>query len=212
MKFNENLKYLRIKAKLTQEQLAEELNVSRQAVTKWESGQALPDIQNLKELAIFFGLTVDELLGDEKTTDSNSLQKKLKDLPLFLFASIVAFLIFVSELGITDISAFGIILIVYVPILVWELKSYFSARRIIDLRDTKEGKKARTKFVLIEATTLSTLGGISQLFIYTVRKLRGLEVYETIPSIVLMTILMFIILIVVRVLTLRDEVKEYNSK
>ena len=36
MKFNENLKYLRKEAKLTQEQLAEKLNVSRQAVTKWE--------------------------------------------------------------------------------------------------------------------------------------------------------------------------------
>ena len=35
MKFNENLKYLRKEAKLTQEQLAEKLNVSRQAVTKW---------------------------------------------------------------------------------------------------------------------------------------------------------------------------------
>ena len=50
MKFNENLKYLRKEAKLTQEQLAEKLNVSRQAVTKWESGQSLPDIQNLKEM------------------------------------------------------------------------------------------------------------------------------------------------------------------
>jgi len=50
MKFNENLKYLRKEAKLTQEQLAEKLNVSRQAVTKWESGQSLPDIQNLKEI------------------------------------------------------------------------------------------------------------------------------------------------------------------
>ena len=38
--------------KLTQEQLADKLNVSRQAVTKWESGQSLPDIQNLKEIQL----------------------------------------------------------------------------------------------------------------------------------------------------------------
>lgn len=48
MKFNENLKYLRKEEKMTQENLAERLNVSRQAVTKWESGQSLPDIENLE--------------------------------------------------------------------------------------------------------------------------------------------------------------------
>ncbi|HCC04388.1 MAG TPA: transcriptional regulator, partial [Clostridiales bacterium] len=51
MKFNENLKYLRKQAGLTQEQLAEKLNVSRQAITKWESGQSFPDIENLKEIS-----------------------------------------------------------------------------------------------------------------------------------------------------------------
>lgn len=45
MKFNENLKYLRKKEGITQEELAERLNVSRQSVTKWESGQSLPDIE-----------------------------------------------------------------------------------------------------------------------------------------------------------------------
>ena len=44
MKFNENLKYLRKRDNLTQEELAEKLNVSRQSITKWESGNSLPDI------------------------------------------------------------------------------------------------------------------------------------------------------------------------
>ena len=56
MEFNENLKYLRKEAKMTQESLAERLNVSRQAVTKWERGQLLPDIQNLKEISNIFGV------------------------------------------------------------------------------------------------------------------------------------------------------------
>ena len=59
MKFNENLKYLRKEEKMTQENLAERLNVSRQAVTKWESGQSLPDIENLKQIADLFGVTMD---------------------------------------------------------------------------------------------------------------------------------------------------------
>ena len=54
MKFNENLKYLRKREGLTQEELAEKLNVSRQSVTKWESGQSLPDIEKVKEIAYIF--------------------------------------------------------------------------------------------------------------------------------------------------------------
>lgn len=62
MPFNENLREIRKKNGITQEQLAEKLNVSRQAVTKWESGKSLPSIHNLKEMAIIFKVTTDELL------------------------------------------------------------------------------------------------------------------------------------------------------
>lgn len=49
---------------LTQQQLAAMMNVSHQAVSKWESGQTLPDIQTLLELTRFFGLTVEQLISD----------------------------------------------------------------------------------------------------------------------------------------------------
>ena len=62
MPFNENLREIRKKNGITQEQLAEKLNVSRQAVTKWESGKSLPSIHNLKEMAIIFKVTTNELL------------------------------------------------------------------------------------------------------------------------------------------------------
>lgn len=48
---------------LTQEALAQKLGVTNQAVSKWESGQACPDIQLLPELADLFGVTLDELFG-----------------------------------------------------------------------------------------------------------------------------------------------------
>lgn len=70
MRFNENLKYLRKQANLTQEQLAEELNVSRQAITKWESGQSMPDIENLIELSYIFSITIDSLVGDIESKSS----------------------------------------------------------------------------------------------------------------------------------------------
>lgn len=59
---SEKLKQLRKQAKLSQEQLAGKLNVSRQAVTKWETGSGFPDIGNLSALAALFRISLDELL------------------------------------------------------------------------------------------------------------------------------------------------------
>ena len=66
MLFSEKLKQLRIAKSLTQEELAEKLNVSRQAITKWESGDGIPDIENLKQLSILFNTTIDDLIKEEK--------------------------------------------------------------------------------------------------------------------------------------------------
>jgi len=212
MKFSENIKYLRKKEKLTQEQLADKLKVSRQAVTKWESGQTLPDLTNLKDIAVFFGVTIDELLGDDKIANATSLEKRLKDLPLYLFGSVMAILFFISELGIKDITAVGFIIILFIPLEAYSLKVYLTDRRTIDLTDTKEGKKVRLRFILTEAAIISSIEGVIQLVIYVVRNLRGLEKTNSIASIIVMTIMSFIILVIVRFLTLRDEVKEYNKK
>lgn len=64
-----NLKKLRKSARLTQEQVAEKLNVSRQSVAKWESGESLPDIDNCILLSKLYNVTIDDLVGyakDEK--------------------------------------------------------------------------------------------------------------------------------------------------
>lgn len=62
MKIGQNIKRLRIHAGLTQEQLAERLHLSGQAVSKWENETALPDIALLPSLADCFGVTIDELM------------------------------------------------------------------------------------------------------------------------------------------------------
>lgn len=64
MNFPEKLKRLRVKNEYSQEQLAEMLNVSRQAITKWESGKGMPDISNVKAIAELFDITLDSLLDD----------------------------------------------------------------------------------------------------------------------------------------------------
>ena len=74
MQFNEKLKMLRKEKGFTQESLADKLNVSRQAITKWESGDGIPDIENLKQISILFNTTIDELVKEDK--DINLENKK----------------------------------------------------------------------------------------------------------------------------------------
>lgn len=66
MIFSEKLQLLRKSKGYTQEELAEKLNVSRQAVAKWESGQAYPDISNLIQLSEMMNITVDYLVKDQQ--------------------------------------------------------------------------------------------------------------------------------------------------
>lgn len=65
MNLTEKLIYLRKKQRLTQVELAEKLDVSRQAVSKWESEVTVPSLDNLKTLGKFYGVSMDYLLNDE---------------------------------------------------------------------------------------------------------------------------------------------------
>lgn len=65
MEFQKKLLVLRKKAGLTQTALAEKLHVSRQAVSRWEQGSAMPDIENLIAMSELFGVSLDELLKDQ---------------------------------------------------------------------------------------------------------------------------------------------------
>lgn len=65
MALSEKLYALRKRSGLSQEQLAEELNVSRQAISKWESGRAVPESDKLLALSRYFSVSLDELMKDE---------------------------------------------------------------------------------------------------------------------------------------------------
>ena len=79
MLFNEKLKMLRKELNLTQEELANKLNVSRQAITKWESGEGIPDIENLKQISILFGVSIDELVKEEKEVTTSKYEYKINE-------------------------------------------------------------------------------------------------------------------------------------
>ena len=69
MRLEEKLTVLRKESGYTQLDLAEKVRVSRQAISKWETGRALPSMENLKYLSELFGVSVDYLLNDDMTEE-----------------------------------------------------------------------------------------------------------------------------------------------
>ena len=104
MEFNEKLQELRKQKGITQEELAESLYVSRTAISKWESGRGYPNIDSLKIIAKFFGVTIDELLsGDELLTiaeeDTKQKEKHFRDLVFGLLDCSIAMFFFLPFFG-----------------------------------------------------------------------------------------------------------------
>ena len=69
---SEKIYKLRKKSGLSQEQLAEKLTVSRQAISKWESGTAVPESEKLITISDYFGVSVDYLLKDDDDNKTNT--------------------------------------------------------------------------------------------------------------------------------------------
>ncbi|MBR5497488.1 MAG: helix-turn-helix transcriptional regulator [Clostridia bacterium] len=104
MEFNENLKELRKQKGLTQEELAQQLFVSRTAISKWESGRGYPNIDSLKAISVFFSVTVDELLsGDKLLTiaqeDNKRNEKHFRDLVFGLLDCSISLFFFLPFFG-----------------------------------------------------------------------------------------------------------------
>ena len=104
MEFHEKLQQLRKRKKLTQEELAQALFVSRTAVSKWESGRGYPNIDSLKAVAKYFGVSVDELLsGEELLTiaeaDTRNRENHLRDIVFGLLDISAAMFLFLPFFG-----------------------------------------------------------------------------------------------------------------
>lgn len=89
--FADNLIFLRKHAKLTQLELAEKLNYSDKAVSKWERGEAIPDISVLLNIAEIFGITVDELMKEHKDGEKIGVSED-KRANIGLSVSLITFL------------------------------------------------------------------------------------------------------------------------
>lgn len=123
-----NIKFLRKRAGLSQEELAEKIDVSRQSVAKWENGESLPDIVKCRDLAMLFGTTIDNLINysfeDDEMTDNKTSEGK------YVF-------------GLVKVGERGQIVI---PKKAREIFNIKTGNRLIVLGDTKQGGIALAKF------------------------------------------------------------------
>lgn len=79
MEFNEKLQELRKNKGLTQEELANDLYVSRTAISKWESGRGYPNIDSLKAISKYFSVSLDNLLSSEEILNVAENDHKIKE-------------------------------------------------------------------------------------------------------------------------------------
>ena len=77
MELGKKIKQLRLKAQMTQEQLADQLGVSAQAVSKWENSVGMPDIALLPGLAEVFGVSIDDLFDLTTEQRLNRIENRL---------------------------------------------------------------------------------------------------------------------------------------
>ena len=77
MTLGEKIKEARKKAGLTQEQFAEKICVSRQAVTKWEADKGTPDVENLKAISNLLNVSIDFLLNNDEKLKTLSIKEAI---------------------------------------------------------------------------------------------------------------------------------------
>ena len=102
MELSEKLQELRRKKGVTQEEVATAIFVSRTAVSKWESGRGYPNIDSLKNLANYYGVTIDELLSTQELIaameeENKQTKKHFRDL-VFGLIDISVILLFILPL------------------------------------------------------------------------------------------------------------------
>lgn len=97
MNIGKRIQEIRQQQNITQEQLANDLAISRQAVSKWESDKAIPDIENLMYISNLYDISLDELIkGDEKVSEkivADASAKKWHKLSILFFIALLIYII-----------------------------------------------------------------------------------------------------------------------
>ena len=131
MAFSNNLQYIRAQAGVTQEQLAEQLEVSRQSVSKWESGASFPEMDTLLRICDLYDVNMDTLLRSSVEESRVSDTARYDDhmnrftlqiaLPVFSIIAGIALMILLNTLGLPEMlstAVFMLILTISVVVMV----------------------------------------------------------------------------------------------
>ena len=125
MTIAEKIKKLRKDNNMTQEDLAEKLNVSRQTISKWETDVVIPDADNIVSICKLFNITTDELL-DYKVESVQKKRQFIIDMGVLLFG-IIGFIVFAILLmtnqidetsSVITINAYGIVAIIFLLLVI----------------------------------------------------------------------------------------------
>lgn len=137
MNISEKIKQIRNKEGLTQEQFSEKINVSRNAVAKWETNRGYPDIQSLINISEIFNISLDELVKDDINVknkiieeSASSFFKKWHLLVIVYLVAIIFYIIYfeyahrIFMIGflISTISMLGIEIYILIKDKIWKNK------------------------------------------------------------------------------------------
>lgn len=134
MYISEKIKQIRNNEKLTQEQFAEKISVSRNAVAKWETNRGYPDIQNLIAISEVFNISLDELIREDNKVKnkiiSESSSKKWHFLVILYLLAIIIYIfyflifhkIFMIGFLIGTIFMLGIEIYIFIKDKIWKEK------------------------------------------------------------------------------------------
>lgn len=125
MTIGDKIKKLRKDNNMTQEDIAEKLNVSRQTISKWETNIVIPDADNIVSICKLFNITTDELL-DYKVESVQKKKQFIVDMSVLLFG-IIGFIIFAILLmtnqidktsSVITINGYGIVALVFLVLVI----------------------------------------------------------------------------------------------
>lgn len=132
--FGEKLKKCRMERDWSQEQLANELHVSRQAVYKWETNKSYPDIENLIRISDLFNITIDELIRGDKqmqktiSIDDDELFDEFSDPGFYIGMILILVGVLIFDGSLTNTFLFiGLITIFFFTDTIQSLKKLFKS-------------------------------------------------------------------------------------
>lgn len=155
IKLADRLVALRKENKLSQEALAEKLGLSRQSISKWERAEASPDTDNLIALAEAYGMSLDELLGNESTKAEKRVEKAEKEDNKFLKLSPIFFLVTVAVYAVGGIAIGG----------KWWATAWMLFTLVLSFALYSASKSVAKRGAIITLTTVSTILATASVYV-----------------------------------------------